>query len=116
MIALSYVSTTEEETTYFRLLKVLKSFEASMASKQPRRSHLKSDFKLINYTTYATKFVWNVLTFFDHFDRRKKKEERRKQKEERRKKNEERRTKKEERRKGKEASTTKKEERGKTNE
>ena len=57
MIALSYVSTTEEETTYFRLLKVLKSFEASMASKQPRRSNLKSDLKFMTQITYATMFV-----------------------------------------------------------
>ena len=72
MIALSYVTTTEEETTYFRLLKVLKSFEASMASKQPRRSILKSDLKFMAQTTYTTMFVWTVLTSFWHFDRKKK--------------------------------------------
>ena len=64
MIALSYVSTTEEETTYFRLLKVLKSFEASMASKQPQRSTLKSDLKFMAQTTYTTMFVWTALAFF----------------------------------------------------
>ena len=44
-----------------------------MASKQPQRSNLKSDLKFMAQTTYATMFVWTVLTFFDHFDRRKKK-------------------------------------------
>ena len=47
-----------------------------MASKQPRRSNLNSDLKFMAQTIYATKFVWNDLTFFDHFERRKKKERR----------------------------------------
>ena len=63
MIALSYVTTTEEETTDFILLKVLESFEASMASKQPRRSILKSDLKFMAQTTYTTMF--DLLLNFD---------------------------------------------------
>ena len=43
-----------------------------MASKQPRRSNLKSDLKFLAQTTYATMLIWAALTFCDHFDRRKK--------------------------------------------
>ena len=45
-----------------------------MASKQPRRSDLTSDLKFMAQTTYSTMFVWTALTFFDHFDRKKKEE------------------------------------------
>ena len=43
-----------------------------MASKQPRRSNLKSDLKFMAQTTYATMLIGADLIFFDHFDRRKK--------------------------------------------
>ena len=46
-----------------------------MASKQPRRSNLKSDLKFLTQTSYTTMFVLTVLTFFDHFDRKKEEEE-----------------------------------------
>ena len=48
-----------------------------MASKQPRRSNLKSDLKFMAQTTYATMFVWTVLTSFWNLteERRKKEEE-----------------------------------------
>ena len=42
-----------------------------MASKQPRRSIIKSDLKFTAQTTYATVLILAVLTFYDHFDRRK---------------------------------------------
>ena len=38
-----------------------------------------SDLKFMSQTTYATMLVWAVLTYLDHFDR-KKKEERKKKK------------------------------------
>ena len=50
-----------------------------MASKQPQRSNLKSDFKFMAQTTYVTMFVWTVLTSFWHFDRRKKKKKKKKE-------------------------------------
>ena len=46
-----------------------------MASKQPRRSNLKSDLKFMAQTSHATMLIWAVLTFCDHFDRKKKEEE-----------------------------------------
>ena len=46
-----------------------------MASKQPRRSILKSDLKFMAQTTYATMFVLTVLTSFWNLTERKKKEE-----------------------------------------
>ena len=39
-------------------------FEATMASKQPRRSDLTSDLKFMAQTTYPTMFVWTVLALF----------------------------------------------------
>ena len=47
-----------------------------MASKQPRRSNLKSDLKCMAQTTYATMFVWTVLKlFFIFLEEERKKEE-----------------------------------------
>ena len=43
-----------------------------MASKQPQRSDLTSDLKIMAQTTYATKFVWTVFAFFGRNDGRKK--------------------------------------------
>ena len=48
-----------------------------MASKQPRRSDLTSDLKFMAQTTYATMLFGLFWPLLDHFDRRKKKERRR---------------------------------------
>ena len=50
-----------------------------MASKQPRRSNLKSDLKFMAQTTYATMFILAVLTSFWNLTERRKKEERKKE-------------------------------------
>ena len=50
-------------------------YEANTASKQPRRSNLKSHLKFVAQTTYATMFVWTVLVFFEQMAERGKKEE-----------------------------------------
>ena len=47
-----------------------------MAFKQPQRSNLKSDLKFMAQTTYATIFVWAVLTFMEHMAERRTKKER----------------------------------------
>ena len=52
-----------------------------MASKQPRRSNLKSDLKFMAQTTYATMFILAVLTSFWNLTERRKKEERKKKEE-----------------------------------
>ena len=52
------------------------AFEATMTSKQPRRSNQKSDLKFRAKITYATMFVWTVLTlFFIFLEERRKKED-----------------------------------------
>ena len=50
-------------------------FEANTASKQPRRSNLKSDLKFMAQTTCATMFVWAVLTSLEQMAGRREKEE-----------------------------------------
>ena len=47
-------------------------FEATMATKQPRRSDLTLDLEFIAQNTYSTMFVWTVLTILLNFGRRKK--------------------------------------------
>ena len=44
-----------------------------MTSKQPRRSNLKSDLKFMAQTTYATMFVWAVLSFLEQMAERRNK-------------------------------------------
>ena len=56
----------------------IRFFEATVASKQPRRSDLTSDLKFMAQTTYATMFVWTdlaVLKLFLHLFRKKEEEE-----------------------------------------
>ena len=48
----------------YMVLTLLMASESTMASKQPRRSHLTSDFKSMAQTTYATMLVWTVLAYF----------------------------------------------------
>ena len=43
-----------------------------MTSKQPQRSDLTSDLKYMAQITYATMFVWTVLTLFGTNGRKKK--------------------------------------------
>ena len=50
-----------------------------MASKQPWRLNLKSDLKFMTQTTYATMYVWAVLTFLEQMVERKKKGGRKKE-------------------------------------
>ena len=54
----------------------IRFFEATVASKQPRRSDLTSDLKSMAQTTYTTMFVWTVLTSFWNLTEERKKKER----------------------------------------
>ena len=46
-----------------------------MTSKQPLRSNLKSDLKFMAQITYATMFVWTVLTFFELCEKERRKKD-----------------------------------------
>ena len=54
-------------------------FKANMASKQPRRSNLKSDLKSMAQTAYVTMFILAVLTSFWNLTEERKKKERKKE-------------------------------------